>query len=77
MFGMPDGDVGVARDALRAAGDEFKACQTSLEAARAHLAEVIVQALKAGMKQNEVVALSGYTRERVRTIARSAGIPPR
>jgi len=30
----------------------------------------------AGVRQADVVAVSGYTRERVRQLARKAGLPP-
>ncbi|HEY9418070.1 MAG TPA: hypothetical protein VIQ30_25200 [Pseudonocardia sp.] len=64
------------RAPLRAAGDEFKAIRTSLDAARNHLQPLMVAALKAGVPQREVVELSGYTRESVRTLARKNGIAP-
>jgi hypothetical protein len=62
------------REALRAAGAEFQAVRASLETARNHLQPLMVAALKAGISQTEVVKLSGYTRDRVRVIARANGI---
>lgn len=67
---------GDPRDDLRAAGDEFKAVRTSLDQARAQLQPLMVAALKAGVPQREVIELSGYTRESVRTLARNNGIAP-
>jgi hypothetical protein len=63
-------------DRLRAAGDEFKAVRDSLAQTRAALQPVMVEALRAGVPQKDVIELSGYTRESVRTIARNAGIEP-
>ena len=71
---------GMAEDVrarLRAAGDEFKATRTTLEAARAHLQPLMVEALNAGIPQHEVIELSGYTRESVRILARNNGIQPK
>lgn len=47
-------------------------------AARARVRAAVVEALKGGKQQTEVVEISGYSRERVRQIARAAGIeaPP-
>lgn len=69
--------MGMSKDpraALRAAGDEFKAVRTSLEQAREQLQPLMLAALKAGIPQKDVVELSGYTRESVRTLARRNGI---
>jgi len=62
------------RNELRAAGDEYKACKTSLNQARDHVQPRMVAALKGGVGVIEVADLSGYTRERVRTLARQNGI---
>ena len=44
--------------------------------ARARLAAVIVEAYQRGMRQNEIVSVTGYTRESVRRILRAAGVEP-
>lgn len=62
------------REALRLAGDEFRAVRASVVQAKAHLLPRIIDALRDGVPQAEVVQLSGYTRESVRLIARNAGI---
>lgn len=62
------------REALRAAGAEFQAARTSLDTARANLIPRMIAALQAGVPQADVVRLSGYTRDRVRVIARENGI---
>ena len=62
------------REALRVAGDEFRAVRASLAQAKNHLVPRIVAALQDGVSQAEVIQLSGYTRESVRRIARKAGI---
>jgi hypothetical protein len=42
--------------------------------ARAKLADAIVAAARAGARQKDIVAVTGYNRERVRQILRAAGI---
>ena len=73
-------DTYPARDAaaerLRAVGAEFQAVRTTYEANRQRVVEAIIDALRADVPPSEVVALSGYTREGVRKIARAAGIQP-
>ncbi|WP_339123999.1 hypothetical protein [Pseudonocardia sp. D17] len=54
---------------LRKAGDEYKAVRTSLAQVRAAIEPVIVEALRAGVPQKDVVELSGFTRETIRTMA--------
>ncbi|MFG1606025.1 hypothetical protein [Actinoplanes sp. NPDC049265] len=44
--------------------------------ARARLAAVIVEVYQRGMRQNEIVLVTGYTRESVRRILRAAGVEP-
>ncbi len=67
-------DQGTARERLTAAGQEFQAVRDSLDTARSNLHPAVVDALRAGLRQTEIVRLSGYTREHVRKIARSIGI---
>ena len=43
---------------------------------RTQLAAVIVDVYQRGMRQNEIVAITGYTRESVRRILRAAGVEP-
>ncbi|NJP32882.1 hypothetical protein [Micromonospora thermarum] len=42
--------------------------------ARSRLAEAIVDAARGGMRQVDIVRVTGYTRERVRQILRAGGI---
>ncbi|MDG4770695.1 hypothetical protein [Solwaraspora sp. WMMD792] len=56
-----------ARQARAAAGDR-------VAAARGPLAEAIVEAARAGVRQAEIVRITGYNRERVRQICRAAGV---
>lgn len=65
------------RPPLRAAGDQFRAARAILADARQALHPLMIAALKAGVPQRDVVELSGYTRERVRSIARDHGIEAR
>jgi hypothetical protein len=67
-------DQNIARDHLRAAGQEYQAARTSLDTARENLHPAVIEALHAGLRQVEIVRLSGYTREYVRQIARRLGI---
>jgi predicted transcriptional regulator len=59
---------------LERLGREYKAASKGLDTLRSELAKAIVAEARAGMKQNDIVRLSGYTRERVRQICREAGI---
>lgn len=55
-----------------------QAAVAKVDKTRAALAEAIVQAGRDGMAQVEIIRLSGYTRERVRSILRAGGVgvPP-
>lgn len=66
--GMPATEETVA--ALRKAVRAKKTAEDRAEAARAALATVMADAIQAGMKQSEVVAVTGYTREHVRRLVR-------
>ena len=65
-----------AEDGLRQAERDRIAARAEVEKARLALAEAIVQAIRGGMRQVDVAAVTGYSRERVRQIARAAGIEP-
>jgi hypothetical protein len=54
----------VLRKAVRAKN----AAENRAEAARHALAECMADAIRAGMKQSEVVAITGYNREHVRRL---------
>ncbi|WP_406072368.1 hypothetical protein [Micromonospora sp. NBC_01638] len=60
-----------ASSAQRAAEDREKVTE-----ARDRLADAIVEAARAGMRQIDIVRVTGYTRERVRQILRAHGITP-
>lgn len=63
---------------LRAAGDTFKAARAAETEAREALIPAMLDALRdPHIQQTEVIELSGYTRDRVRVIARNHGIEPR
>jgi hypothetical protein len=66
--GMPATEETVA--ALRKAVRVKKTAEDRAEAARAALAAVMADAIEAGMKQSEVVEVTGYTREHVRRLVR-------
>jgi predicted XRE-type DNA-binding protein len=65
---MPATEETVA--ALRKAVRAKKTAEDRAEAARAALATVMADAIQAGMKQSEVVEVTGYTREHVRRLVR-------
>lgn len=65
-----------AKKALAAAKARRAAAGEKVTRARAPLAEEIVKAAKAGMRQVEIVAITGYNRERIRQICRAAGVEP-
>ncbi|GAA1028033.1 hypothetical protein GCM10009557_11590 [Virgisporangium ochraceum] len=54
---------------IRAAREKAEACRTDLHAA-------MVDAARAGMAQKEIIEVTGYSRERVRSILRAGGIEP-
>lgn len=64
------------RTRLRQAGGQYNAVRVSLESARDQLRPLIIEALEAGVKQKDVIADSGLTREYIRRLARAAGIEP-
>ncbi|MER6534358.1 hypothetical protein ABT215_11205 [Streptomyces sp900105755] len=58
------------RKALRAKTSAKVAAEKRADEARAALAIVMADAIQAGMRQGEVVQLTGYTREHVRRLVR-------
>jgi hypothetical protein len=50
--------------------------RADVPAARQRLAEAIVAASKAGVRQRDIVDTTGYSRESVRRILRAAGVEP-
>ncbi|MEV4543835.1 MULTISPECIES: hypothetical protein [Micromonospora] len=60
-----------AASAERAAQDREKVTE-----ARDQLAAAIVEAARDGMRQIDIVRVTGYTRERVRQILRAHGVTP-
>lgn len=65
-----------AQRTLAEARQRVLTARADVEQARAELATAIVGAARAGMRQVEIVQISGYTRENVRRILRSAGVEP-
>ncbi len=53
---------------------QFAAAQKSLEAARGSLREAIVTAVRAGVRQSDLVRTTGLSREHIRRLTRAAGI---
>ncbi|GAB3817312.1 hypothetical protein [Micromonospora zhanjiangensis] len=50
--------------------------KANVPTARDRLRDAIVRAAKAGVRQTEIVRVTGYTRESVRRICRAAGVEP-
>lgn len=67
---MPATEETVA--ALRKAVRAKTAAEKRADDARAALAIAMTEAIRQGMKQSEVVELTGYTREHVRRLVRAA-----
>ena len=65
-----------AKKALDAAKAERTAAGEMVAKTRGPLAEAIVDAARGGMRQVDIVRISGYNRERVRQICRAAGLEP-
>jgi hypothetical protein len=59
---------------LEEAAGVYAEAQKRAEAARQALADLIVEAARAGMRQVDIVKATGYTRESVRKICRDAGV---
>lgn len=55
---------------------EYRQAKAAFDDVRGRLADAIVTAAKGGVRQSEIVRVTGYTRERVRQICRAAGIEP-
>lgn len=72
MFGM---EV-TSRERLQRASMEYADAQKAEREKREQLADAIVDAARDGMRQVEIVKMTGYTRERVRQICRAAGVVP-
>lgn len=83
QYGRVRGDLEAAANAYRAAqaavGDAeraLSAAKQDVPAAREKLHATMAAAARAGMKQVELIAITGYNRESVRRILRAAGIEP-
>jgi hypothetical protein len=72
---MPE-DLDTLLAQLAAAGDRFKTLRAQLDDARNELVPLLLQVMTEHPKvpQTRLVELSGYTRDRVRVIARNNGI---
>ena len=58
---------------LEQAAYAFREAADAADIARERLATAIVEAARSGVRQVEIVRVTGYTRERVRQICRAAG----
>ncbi len=67
--------AGVA-DAQDRAAQVVADARAEVERRRAELAEAIVAAAARGVRQREIVRVTGYSRERIRQICRAAGVEP-
>lgn len=63
-------------DQLTRVAVEYRQARAALDEVRPRLAAAIVEAAKQGVRQGEIVKVTGYTRERVRQICRAAGVEP-
>ncbi|MER5769543.1 hypothetical protein [Streptomyces sp. NPDC001985] len=61
---------------LKIAQARYDRMKEEAEAALRDVHAAVVAAHSAGVKQVEVVAITGYSRERIRQITRQAGIQP-
>jgi hypothetical protein len=60
--------------AKAAAEERIRKARENADAKRAALAEAICEAALDGMRQVDIVHVTGYSRERVRTILRAGGV---
>jgi len=65
-----------AQQAVADAQAAVAAARERVPVARQRLAEAIVAATLAGIRQVDVMAITGYSREHVRRILRAAGVDP-
>ncbi len=68
-------ETAVAR-AEETAAARIQAARDARTRARAELAAAIVEAARGGMRQVDIVRITGYSREGVRTILRRGGVEP-
>lgn len=59
-------------DELVAATTAYRAAQEHLDDARRALAGAVVAAANSGVRQTEIVRITGYTREHIRRLVRDA-----
>lgn len=62
--------------AEESAQERVRAARQRADQARLALATAIVEEARAGTPQKEIVRISGYSRENVRTILRANGVEP-
>ena len=65
-----------AQAAVVAAQQTLADRRADVPVARQRLADAIVAAAQAGVRQREIVDVTGYSREQVRRILRAAGVEP-
>lgn len=58
--------------ALEAATEAYRAAQRELDSRRQALAAAIVAAAHSGIRQTEIVRITGYTREHIRRLVKDA-----
>jgi hypothetical protein len=64
-----------AVEATKEANDQrLRTAREKAEAARLALAEAMVEAARQGTRQTEIIKVTGYSREHVRTILRAGGV---
>jgi len=61
---------------LASLGARFQREQAQLEATREELHACILAAIEAGVRQRDIVSATGYTRERLRQLAKQAQQAP-
>lgn len=70
-----DADQAVER-AKRAAAARIDTARLARTAAREQLHAAMVRAARDGMRQVDIIRITGYSRDRVRTILRAGGVEP-
>jgi hypothetical protein len=84
-IGIVSDDLAEAVQALEAARAGVEVAQSEaarvvadaraeVDRKRVALADAIVAAVRAGRRQRDIVAMTGYSRERIRQITRAAGV---
>lgn len=76
MIGLVGCEKLPGMDELRRIAEEYQQARQAVADVRERLAAAIADAARAGVRQADIVKATGYTRETVRQVCRTAGVEP-